>query len=305
MKMLIGVDGSADSLEAVRQAAELMVPVKDSVAFYYSPVALRLPATRSSQAQLVEDARTAMAKAVFERAKSELPSDLRAGSETVIGTRHPKHGLLAAADEVGANLIVVGARGNAGLQRLLLGSVSRSVVHASKVPVLVARKRDGLHDKLNVLWAYDAADRGDAITHYLNQLSWPGRTRAHILTVMRPQFAGEIPSWLDETAVDSEIRAWRDQWQREHDAEKQDKQNALKSLCDRSPAAFLKAECHVAEGHPVDQILRRIADQKIDLVVMGAHVGGAVSRLLLGSTSDAVLNQAPCSVLIVREKERP
>ena len=305
MKMLIGVDGSADSLEAVRQAAELMVPVKDSVAFYYSPVALRLPATRSSQAQLVEDARTAMAKAVFERAKSELPSDLRAGLETIIGTRPPKHGLLAAADEVGAGLIVVGARGNAGLQRLLLGSVSRSVVHASKVPVLVARKRDASHDGLNVLWAYDAADRGDAVSHFLNQLSWPGRTRAHILTVMRPQFAGEIPSWLDETAVDSEIRAWRDQWQHEHEAEKQDKQNALKSLCDRSPAAFLKAECHVAEGHPVDQILRRIADQKIDLVVMGAHVGGAVSRLLLGSTSDAVLNQAPCSVLIVREKERP
>ena len=305
MKILIGVDGSADSLEAVRQAAELMVPVKDSVAFYYSPVAIRLPATRSSQAHLVEDARAAMAKAVFERATSILPSDLRAGLETIIGTRHPKHGLLAAADEVGAGLIVVGARGNAGLQRLLLGSVSRSVVHASKVPVLVARKCDDSHDKLNVLVAYDAADRGNAITHYLNQLSWPARTRAYVLTVVRPQFAGEIPEWLEERAADSEIRAWGDQWEREYAAEKQDKQDALKALCDRLPAAFLKAECHVAEGHPVDEILRRITDQKIDLVVMGAHIGGAVSRFLLGSTSDAVLNHAPCSVLIVREKERP
>ena len=305
MKILIGVDGSPDSLEAVRQAAELMVPVKDSVAFYYSPVAIRLPAAQTSQAHLVEDARAAMAKAVFERAASVLPSDLRVALETVVGTRHAKHGLLAAADEVGAGLIVVGARGNAPLQRLLLGSVSRSVVHASKLPVLVARKRDASDDKLNVLWAYDTAGGDDVVCRFLNQLSWPARTRAHVLTVMQPQYAGEIPSWIEETAVDSEIRAWREQWEREHEAEKQEKQNALKLLCERSPAAFLKAECHVAEGHPVDQILRRIADQKIDLVVMGAHVGGAVSRFLLGSTSDAVLNHAPCSVLIVREKERP
>ena len=48
-------------------------------------------------------------------------------------------GILHAAEEHGADLIVVGSHGRTGLQRLLLGSVAAKVVAASPVPVLVAR----------------------------------------------------------------------------------------------------------------------------------------------------------------------
>jgi nucleotide-binding universal stress UspA family protein len=48
-------------------------------------------------------------------------------------------GILRAADEGHADLIVVGSHGRTGVQRLLLGSVAGKVVAASRVPVLVAR----------------------------------------------------------------------------------------------------------------------------------------------------------------------
>ena len=38
----------------------------------------------------------------------------------------------------------------------------------------------------------------------------------------------------------------------------------------------------------------------IDLAVLGTRSRGAMQRLLLGSTSEEVLREAPCSVLIVR-----
>ena len=49
----------------------------------------------------------------------------------------PAHAVLEAAK--GADLVVVGARGLGGVKELLLGSVSKHVLHHSTVPVVVVR----------------------------------------------------------------------------------------------------------------------------------------------------------------------
>jgi nucleotide-binding universal stress UspA family protein len=51
----------------------------------------------------------------------------------------PAAGILEAARDVGADLIIVGSRGLSGLKRLALGSVSRNVLAAAPVSVLVVR----------------------------------------------------------------------------------------------------------------------------------------------------------------------
>ncbi len=47
------------------------------------------------------------------------------------------HGILAAADRVGADMIVMGTHGRTGLSRLVLGSVAEAVLRRAAVPVLV------------------------------------------------------------------------------------------------------------------------------------------------------------------------
>jgi nucleotide-binding universal stress UspA family protein len=51
----------------------------------------------------------------------------------------PAGQIIAAANAAGADLIVVGTHGRTGLQRLLLGSVARNVVHHAAASVLVVR----------------------------------------------------------------------------------------------------------------------------------------------------------------------
>ena len=49
--------------------------------------------------------------------------------------------ILQLAEEIGAELILVGSHGRTGVDRALLGSVSEKVVREAKCPVLVARAR--------------------------------------------------------------------------------------------------------------------------------------------------------------------
>jgi nucleotide-binding universal stress UspA family protein len=49
----------------------------------------------------------------------------------------PEQEILAAAQSHGADLVVMGTRGNRGVQRFMLGSVSERVARACPVPVLI------------------------------------------------------------------------------------------------------------------------------------------------------------------------
>ncbi len=53
-------------------------------------------------------------------------------------------------------------------------------------------------------------------------------------------------------------------------------------------------------GNPAEAIVRRAQELEADLIVVGSRGLNAVDRLLLGSTSTAVVQRAPCSVLVVR-----
>lgn len=62
----------------------------------------------------------------------------------------------------------------------------------------------------------------------------------------------------------------------------------------------VKTKTATAIGTPVDRILQYIADEGIDLVVLGTHGRGAVGHLLLGSVAERVVRRSPVPVLTVK-----
>lgn len=64
------------------------------------------------------------------------------------------------------------------------------------------------------------------------------------------------------------------------------------------PDADITSE--VVMGSPNRVIIDAANEWKAELVVLGSHGRGFWGRVMLGSVSDAVLHQAPCSVLVVR-----
>lgn len=54
------------------------------------------------------------------------------------------------------------------------------------------------------------------------------------------------------------------------------------------------------EGDPATEIVRYTADAGIDLIVMGTHGRSGLERLLVGSVTERVMREAPCSVMAVK-----
>ena len=59
-------------------------------------------------------------------------------------------------------------------------------------------------------------------------------------------------------------------------------------------------ERRLVEGDPAIRVVELAEELKVDAVVVGSHGKGLARRLLLGSTSEQIVREAPCPVLVVR-----
>ena len=77
----------------------------------------------------------------------------------------------------------------------------------------------------------------------------------------------------------------------------------LKAAMERVPEK-LRGELVIREGLPADQIVGAAREANADVLVIGRHSRGAVGRLILGSTAEAVVRWSDCPVLAVESLPR-
>ena len=71
------------------------------------------------------------------------------------------------------------------------------------------------------------------------------------------------------------------------------------------PAANTDLTTHVAMGAADKIIIETAKEWNADLIVVGSHGYGFWERMFLGSVSNAIVQHAPCSVLVVRKPKNP
>jgi nucleotide-binding universal stress UspA family protein len=196
-------------------------------------------------------------------------------------------------------MIGMGARGLTTLKRLLLGSVSRTIVHRSTRPVWVARSPSPARSSMNVLLAFENAQSSRPAVELLTKFTWPDKTRFTALSVVPSIFAGRLPDWLEKQAHSPEVEAMVQAWAREHDEELAASRKSMEQTFRSLPGPLAQCRPLVAEGEPAREILSTIDKEQIDLAVIGAGGARSIASMILGSTADAVLNHALCSVLVV------
>jgi nucleotide-binding universal stress UspA family protein len=90
------------------------------------------------------------------------------------------------------------------------------------------------------------------------------------------------------------------------DSELQRFQTIVDSAVKRAEAAGVASVTGICdEGVVVDEILTHLEQHPTDLLVVGSRGLSTARRLLLGSVSTALVNHAPCPVLVVRPAPTP
>lgn len=292
MRLLVGVDGSPASFDAVRMAAKLVNPATDEAVIYFSPSELR--AGVFTQPGTAIDGVT---DALFAEARGLLPLP-DAAVTSIASTKAPAAGILEAAATHEVDLVVVGARGTGAIRRLLLGSVSRAVVHGATLPVLVARGPLPEANQLRVLVCHKAVS-GPAVAALAGRLHWPAGTEGRVIGVTESMLAGPLPEWLQRRSRDPDIAAIAQAWEQEHKSEVAVLESELTAFATTLPAPFQHHPPLIAEGNPGEKIIAAAESHESDLIVMGRAPTDPFTRWIIGSTSEAVLSHAHCSVLLV------
>jgi nucleotide-binding universal stress UspA family protein len=150
-KILLATDGSSEAQLAARTAAdlaqktdsELHVVYVGGEGFYETPLVELATLEPTWIAREYSDLVSDIARTERELLDEEVQKVLAAGGTVTqahlsMGKAAPE--IVALAEEIGAGLIVMGSRGQGGISRALLGSVSESVVKHAHCPVLVVRE---------------------------------------------------------------------------------------------------------------------------------------------------------------------
>jgi nucleotide-binding universal stress UspA family protein len=223
--------------------------------------------------RLLDSVRTELAGQL----EQHLPAEALANLEVHVG--EPGWILGKALDETSARLLVLGGKHHAAPIRWFGGSTAHNAVRSLEVPVLVAAAP--VTGFTRVLVALDLSEAAVPTLDAAMTFAELFNAELRVLSVVEP-----LPSIPD---VDVQV----------------DEGEHFRSI-EREIQSLL---ANVGDGLTVDTVVqsgsaaRMIADQagswNADLVVVGSHGKGVVDRVLLGSTTERLLNKLPCSILVI------
>ena len=283
--VVVGVDGSEESLRAVEWAAMQAKRHGSPLRLVSAPA---MPPRMRAEVDPVTVANAlrgmaAQALAAALTRSEEVAPGLPVDTSLLSGP--PAVALAAAGD--GASTLVVGARGIGGFAAMILGSVSRYAAMHAACPVIVVRQETsavhreiavGICDTENgtaaLAFAFEEAALRDADLVAVHASAWsPAALRVTGPGGATRQLAdpGEISAEA-ASHLTAMLAGWRDKY----------------------PAVRVRED--VVRGHPARVLASYSA--RADLVVLGRH-GGPVAGSAVGSVQHAVLNHAHGPVAII------
>lgn len=293
MKVLIAVDGSPRALTAAEFVRDLpgVSRLEATLLTVVNPPDVALSSsTEIWYPQYIEQQQEFAEESVRRAAKLFVGTDVDLNTQLSQG--HVGYTIIDHAEQMGADLIAIGATGHSALSRMMLGSVSDYVATHAHCSVVVVRPRDNadVAHPHQISVAFDGSAAARTAIDEIAQFKWP--QDRHLQVIMAsPQlevFREDILSSAIEEGTRLRSEAAR---------------TAAEGAAQLSSHGFDVTAETIETDHIGDGILQAADKFGSHLIVIGDAGRGPLTRLLLGSTSRYVLRHAQQSVWIVRHHE--
>jgi nucleotide-binding universal stress UspA family protein len=275
--IVVGVDGSPESLHALQEAFKLADSRSLSAVSVAPPYEgdLRMVGVNQVKSLMREPCDTALAKA------QELAAKAHRKIKTACLIGLPHEGVVDFAETENCDLIVMGTKGYGLLERVLLGKVTRRVIGFTKRDVMVVPLQ-GKVGWEKIMLATDGSENSRPAANRALELAQTFGAELKISSIV------EMPSRLSGNAGATLAQIL------------QEREGMLEGLRAEAEGRGIKTECFLSQGFPARTPVAQAQNAGVNLMVMGSHGRTGLTRLLMGSVTERVMGLAPCPVLVVK-----
>jgi nucleotide-binding universal stress UspA family protein len=279
--VIVGVDASPEGAAAAALGCEIARAAKTRCVLVHAArdawsmlAALEVPDhVHEFNIALMEQARRQVADALRGHAPADLIVDL------VVRVGPTAEVLNTVVDERDAGLVILGGKHHSALGRWFGGSTSLAAARTTRVPLLVTAGEP--HGFRRVLAAVDLSGAARPTLAAAQRFAALFAATLRAVSVIEP--LPVIPEARQPVDAAEYYRLSEELLQRE-----------VWPILD-SPST----ERLVRHGMPVETLLREVQDFGTDLLVVGSHGKRWVTRMVIGSVTERLVNHLPTSILVV------
>jgi nucleotide-binding universal stress UspA family protein len=268
-KMLVATDASPFSADAVKVAIAMCA--KAGAHLYPFTMVLTNPEYEALAPELfqkaAEDARHHLQTIVDEAERNGV-----ACTPMTRSGHSPHDEIVAAAEELQADVIVMGQQGRRGLARMMVGDATIRVIGSAPCSVLSVPVGANMWEN-RILLATDGSRFSDAAAVSAARIAQCCEAPITVVSALVPSHSEQRQQEGREAVARTTAQLLRD---------------------------GLEAEGATLAGE-ADEVIIALAEEKgADLIVVGTHGRTGFGKVLLGSVSERVIGKAKCAVLVVK-----
>lgn len=283
-EILVPTDFSDLATHALEYAREIALKFSSRLTLLYADTFLPPPYFTSGQVEAI--AADIEKSKRFAREQLRSYADLHLGelvaNQTIVAEGSPVASIQKVADDVDADLIVMGTHGMGGFNRLMLGSVTEHVLRETNRPLLAVRAAESQQEDTDIRRILCPVNFSEVAHESLEDALALGAALDAEVTVMHV-LEGNHGEPDDEGA--EEIEHW------------------VRSSPSCASVTFRKM---VVRGNAPEQIIQFAKESEMDLIVIGAQHKRFFDTTVLGSTTVSIIRHAPCPVMtVIRRPAEP
>jgi nucleotide-binding universal stress UspA family protein len=278
VKILFATDGGAPALQALSLLERVAAPTQGAITVV--TVGSRDSSLVKGEGLAPEDI---LGSAVKRLHDAGFTADLR-----VLDGR-PAAAIVEEIIDGDFELTVLGAGNRSRLGRILMGSVSTKVLHASPSSVLIVHRVSELEHPIRVLFGTDGSQYADLAVDQMIGFLNPSSCEVDVVSVaehLMPVISFPIPreAYATSAPTPQQEKEWMNT-----------AQGYATASTAKLEAAGFKSTARARLGSPSLQLLDESDRIDADLVVVGSTGLGALQRATLGSVSDQMVRNTPAA----------